>query len=84
MPEEIEKNQDKLQNSRYPGGDSNQVPSEYKSYALPTSTVTLSWFSERIQRTRLKCTSTSFTRQQYQHLAPEIMTNRITILKKKR
>jgi len=68
MPEEIEKNQDKLQNSWYPGGDSNQVPSEYKSYVLPTSRVSLSWFSERIQRMRLKCTSTSFTWQQYQHL----------------
>jgi hypothetical protein len=84
MPEEIEKNHDKLQNSRYPGGDSNQLPSEYKSYSIPTSTVTLSRFFERMQRTRLKCTSTSFTWQQHQHLVPHITTDQIAILKKKR
>jgi hypothetical protein len=32
MPEEIEKTQDKLQNSWYLGGDSKQVPSEYKNH----------------------------------------------------
>ena len=84
MPEEIEKSQYKLQNTRYPGGDSNQLPSEYKSYALTTSTVNLSWFSGRIQQTRLKRTSTSCTWQHHQHSVPQIMTYEITILNKKR